>query len=287
MRRILANKYVEIPIHYILSIIVIFFLGTLPQLFIGMKLDVTNYFNTIVSTFSRFFDNSSFTYSHYNKELFPQIFIQYKETVFIFSISFLVSIIASFLIVYLILKTSSKTKERVKMVFEFLESIPDILLIIGLQLLIVWIYKKTNLLIMNIARVGDESIVFLPVLCLSLPTILMFTKLLLFRFEMELQKDYVLLARAKGFDKLYILNRHILRNVLLSMLYFSKTNIWFMLSNLYIIEYLFNISGIFLFLKEYPNPEIFTLALILIYTPIFIIFKLFDIFIPNELKGDT
>ncbi|SCN40419.1 Protein of unknown function [Bacillus wiedmannii] len=57
------------------------------------------------------------------------------------------------------------------MVFEFLESIPDILLIIGLQLLIVWIYKKTNLLIMNIARVGDESIVFLPVLCLSLPTI--------------------------------------------------------------------------------------------------------------------
>ncbi|MBG9855685.1 ABC transporter permease subunit [Bacillus wiedmannii] len=287
MRRILANKYVEIPIHYILSIIVIFFLGTLPQLFIGMKLDVTNYFNTIVSTFSRFFDNSSFTYSHYNKDLFPQIFIQYKETVFIFSISFLVSIIASFLIVYLILKTSSKTKERVKMVFEFLESIPDILLIIGLQLLIVWIYKKTNLLIMNIARVGDESIVFLPVLCLSLPTILMFTKLLLFRFEMELQKDYVLLARAKGFDKLYILNRHILRNVLLSMLYFSKTNIWFMLSNLYIIEYLFNIPGIFLFLKEYPNPEIFTLALILIYTPIFITFKLFDIFIPNELKGDT
>ncbi|EMA6343922.1 ABC transporter permease subunit [Bacillus cytotoxicus] len=287
MRRILANKYVEIPIHYILSIIVIFFLGTLPQLFIGMKLDVTNYFNTIVSTFSRFFDNSSFTYSHYNKDLFPQIFIQYKETVFIFSISFLVSIIASFLIVYLILKTSSKTKERVKMVFEFLESIPDILLIIGLQLLIVWIYKKTNLLIMNIARVGNENIVFLPVLCLSLPTILMFTKLLLFRFEMELQKDYVLLARAKGFDKLYILNRHILRNVLLSMLYFSKTNIWFMLSNLYIIEYFFNISGIFLFLKEYPNPEIFTIALILIYTPIFIAFKLFDIFIPNELKGDT
>lgn len=201
--------------------------------------------------------------------------------------SLLISIIISFLIVYFLLQMSEKRKEKIKIFFEFLEAIPDILLIIGLQFIVILIYKQTDLLVINIARVGEESIVFLPILCLSLPTTLLFTKLLLLRFETELQKDYVLLARSKGFDKFYILNHHVLRNVLLSMLYFSKTNIWFMLSNLYIIEYLFNISGIFTFLKDYRTPEIFTIALMLIYIPIFFLFKLFHIFIPDELKGEA
>ncbi|WP_261374411.1 ABC transporter permease subunit, partial [Bacillus mobilis] len=102
-------------------------------------------------------------------------------------------------------------------------------------------YKQTNFLIANIAGTKDNSILLFPIICLSFPTTLMFSKLLLLRFENELQKDYTLLARAKGFDTFYILNRHVLRNVFLSTLYFSKTNIWYMLSNLYIIEYLLNV----------------------------------------------
>lgn len=292
MKKILTNQFVEIPIHLFLSIIVILFLGTLPQLFIGMKLDVNNYINSITSTFLNLFGDAPLTYvdptllSPVPKPLFPQILIQYKETTFIFSVSFLFSVCISFIIVYIILQLSKRIQDKIKVFFEFLESIPDILFIIGLQLLVIFIYKQTNILFMNVARVGEKDVVLLPILCLSLPTITLFVKLLLFRFETEMQKDYVLLARAKGLDKLHILNQHVLRNVLLSMLYFSKTNIWFMLSNLYIIEYFFNIPGIFLFVKAYSSPEVFTVAILLIYIPIFIIFKLFHIFIPDELKGD-
>lgn len=292
MKKILTNKFVEIPIHLVLSIIVILFLGTLPQLFIGMKINMDNYINSITSTFAKFFGDEPLLYygSHMGqnsgKPMFPQIFIQYKETIFIFSISLLISVLVSFIIVYIILQLSKRKQDKVKVFLDFLESIPDVLFILGLQLLVVYIYKKTNVLIMNIASIRDKEVVLLPILCLSLPTIILFVKLLLFRFETELQKDYVLLARAKGFDKLHILNHHVLRNVLLSMLYFSKTNIWFMLSNLYIIEYFFNIPGIFLFLKDYNIPEVFIISLLFIYIPIFIIFKLFHIFIPDELKGD-
>ncbi|ENQ3108708.1 ABC transporter permease subunit [Bacillus cereus] len=292
MKKILINKFVEIPMHLVLSTIVIFFLGTLPQLFIGMELNVHNYINSITSTFSKLFGNKPLTYygpymdPSIGRPLFPQIFIQYKQTAFVFLMSLLISVLVSFIIVYIILQLPKRKQEKIKVFLDFLESIPDILFILGLQLLVVYIYKKTDVLIMNIAGIGDKKVVLLPILCLSLPSIILFVKLLLFRFETELQKDYILLARAKGLGKLHILNHHVLRNVLLSTLYFSKTNIWFMLSNLYIIEYFFNIPGTFLFLKNYGIPEVFIVSMLLIYIPIFIIFKLFHIFIPDELKGE-
>lgn len=291
MRKILTNKFVEIPIHLVISTIVIFFLGTLPQLFIGMELNVHHYIDSIISTFSKLFGNKPLTYSgphmdpSMGRPLFPQIFIQYKKTAFVFLMSLLISVLVSFIIVYIILQLSKRKQEKIKVFFDFLESIPDILFILGLQLFVVYIYKKTDVLIMNIASIGDKKVIFLPILCLSLPSIILFVKLLLFCFETELQKDYVLFARAKGLSKLHILNHHVLRNVLLSTLYFSKTNIWFMLSSLYIIEYFFNIQGTFLFIKDYGIPEVFIISMLLIYIPIFIIFKLFHIFIPDELKG--
>lgn len=285
MKKILTNKFVEIPIHLVLSIIVIFFLGTLPQLFIGMELNVHHYIDSITSTFSKLFGDKPLTYAN-GRPLLPQIFMQYKQTAFVFLMSLLISVLVSFIIVYIILQLPKRKQEKIKVFLDFLESIPDILFILGLQLLVVYIYKKTDVLIMSIAGIGDKKVVLLPILCLSLPSIILFVKLLLFRFETELQKDYILLARAKGLDKLHILNHHVLRNVLLSMLYFSKTNIWFMLSNLYIIEYFFNIPGTFLFLKNYGVPEVFIVSMLLIYIPIFIIFKLFHIFIPDELKGE-
>lgn len=114
----------------------------------------------------------------------------------------------------------------------------------------------------------------------------MFVKLLVLRFENELEKDYVLFAQAKGLDRFHILNRHILRNVLLSTLFFAKTNVWFLLSNLYIIEWIFNTRGIFKFVKSYPslNGELFIVGVLLIYIPIFILFKLFHYLVPAAMK---
>ena len=51
-----------------------------------------------------------------------------------------------------------------------------------------------------------------------------------------------------------------------------------MLSNLYIIEWIFNTYGMFVFVKENSKLEIFTVSLIILYVPLFILFRLLHTF---------
>ncbi|MBJ8008322.1 MULTISPECIES: ABC transporter permease subunit [Bacillus cereus group] len=275
----------EMTIQFIISILGIIFLGALPKLFYGFELNVSAYIQSLKEVFAKLMDISNMQYAS-DKFLFPQLFVHYKETMVIFLSAFCISLLVAFCIVYMIMSSSPRIQHRIKSFLIFLESIPDILLILGSQILVIWFFKQTGFLPFQIAAIGGESIRGLPIFCLSIPTTIMFVKLLVLRFENELEKDYVLFAKAKGLDRFHILNRHILRNVLLSTLFFAKTNIWFMLSNLYIIEWIFNTRGIFMFLKSYPDIriEIFIVSVLLIYIPIFILFKLFHYLVPAAMK---
>ncbi|MFD6507304.1 MULTISPECIES: ABC transporter permease subunit [unclassified Bacillus (in: firmicutes)] len=275
----------EMTIQFIISILGIICLGALPKLFYGFELDVSAYIKSLKEVFAKLMDISNMQYAS-DKFLFPQLFVHYKETMVIFLAAFCISLLVAFCIVYMIMSSSPRIQHRIKSCLIFLESIPDILLILGSQILVIWFFKQTGFLPFQIAAIGGESIRGLPIFCLSIPTTIMFVKLLVLRFENELEKDYVLFAKAKGLNRFHILNRHILRNVLLSTLFFAKTNVFFMLSNLYIIEWIFNTGGIFMFLKAYPDIriEIFIVSVLLIYIPIFILFKLFHYLVPAAMK---
>ncbi|TNO94074.1 ABC transporter permease subunit [Bacillus sp. CD3-1a] len=275
----------EVTIQFLISILGIIMLGALPKLFYGFKLDVSKYIQSLKEVFVNLMDISNLQYVR-GKFLFPQLFVHYKETIIIFLAAFFISLFVAFCIVYVIMSSSPRIQHRIKSFLIFLESIPDILLILVSQILVVWFFKQTGFLPFQIASIGGESIRGLPILCLSIPTTIMFVKMVVLRFENELEKDYVLFAEAKGLGRFHILNRHILRNVLLSTLFFAKTNIFFMLSNLYIIEWIFNTGGIFMFLKSYEGirVEVFIVSVLLIYIPIFILFKLFHYLIPAAMK---
>lgn len=275
----------EVTIQFLISILGIIMLGALPKLFYGFKLDVSKYIQNLKEVFVNLMDISNLQYVR-GKFLFPQLFVHYKETIIIFLAAFFISLFVAFCIVYVIMSSSPRIQHRIKSFLIFLESIPDILLILVSQILVVWFFKQTGFLPFQIASIGGESIRGLPILCLSIPTTIMFVKMVVLRFENELEKDYVLFAKAKGLGRFHILNRHILRNVLLSTLFFAKTNIFFMLSNLYIIEWIFNTGGIFMFLKSYEGirVEVFIVSVLLIYIPIFILFKLFHYLIPAAMK---
>ncbi|EEL35957.1 MULTISPECIES: ABC transporter permease subunit [Bacillus cereus group] len=275
----------EMTIQFIISILGIICLGALPKLFYGFELHVSEYIKSLKEVFLNLMDLSNLQYVR-DKFLFPQLFVHYKETIVIFLAAFFISLFVAFCIVYMIMSSSPRIQHRIKSFLIFLESIPDILLILVSQILVIWFFKQTGFLPFQIASIGGESIRGLPILCLSIPTTIMFVKMLVLRFENELEKDYVLFAKAKGLNRFHILNRHILRNVLLSTLFFAKTNVFFMLSNLYIIEWIFNTSGIFMFLKSYMGirVEVFIVSVLLIYIPIFIIFKLFHYLIPAAMK---
>ncbi|MBJ7985984.1 MULTISPECIES: ABC transporter permease subunit [Bacillus] len=275
----------EVTIQFIISILGIICLGALPKLFYGFELHVSKYIKSLKEVFANLMDISNLQYVR-DKFLFPQLFVHYKETIVIFLAAFCISLFVAFCIVYMIMSSSPRIQHRIKSFLIFLESIPDILLILGSQILVIWFFKQTGFLPFQIASIGGESIRGLPIFCLSIPTTIMFVKMLVLRFENELEKDYVLFAKAKGLDRFHILNRHILRNVLLSTLFFAKTNVFFMLSNLYIIEWIFNTGGIFMFLKSYEGirVEVFIVSVLLIYIPIFILFKLFHYLIPAAMK---
>lgn len=275
----------EMTIQFIISILGIICLGALPKLFYGFELHASEYIKSLKEVFLNLMDLSNLQYVR-DKFLFPQLFVHYKETIVIFLAAFFISLFVAFCIVYMIMSSSPRIQHRIKSFLIFLESIPDILLILVSQILVIWFFKQTGFLPFQIASIGGESIRGLPILCLSIPTTIMFVKMLVLRFENELEKDYVLFAKAKGLNRFHILNRHILRNVLLSTLFFAKTNVFFMLSNLYIIEWIFNTSGIFMFLKSYMGirVEVFIVSVLLIYIPIFIIFKLFHYLIPAAMK---
>lgn len=262
----------EVTIQFIISILGIICLGALPKLFYGFEPHVSEYIKSLKEVFANLMDLSNLQYVR-DKFLFPQLFVHYKETIVIFLVAFFISLFVAFCIVYMIMSSSPRIQHRIKSFLIFLESIPDILLILVSQILVIWFFKQTGFLPFQIASIGGESIRGLPIFCLSIPTTIMFVKMLVLRFENELEKDYVLFAKAKGLNRFHILNRHILRNVLLSTLFFAKTNIFFMLSNLYIIEWIFNTGGIFMFLKSYEGirVEVFIVSVAYLYSDFYFI----------------
>ncbi|WP_188389290.1 ABC transporter permease subunit [Priestia taiwanensis] len=280
------HPLLHLVVHLVLAISGIICLGALPSLFVGLEVNVEAYIQTIKQLCVQLLNPTSITYGDYDRLLFPQLFVQYGETLIIFISAFVISLVVATLLVYGLLHMSNKAQARVKAFLLILESIPDVAFILGVQLVVVWIFQQTGIIIFRIVGTWDETVRALPIICLSIPTIIMFTKMLLLRFEDELVKDYVLLAKAKGMRKLYILHHHIYRNVMLSILFFSKTIIWFMLSNLFIVEYLFNSMGIFMFIYDHPTAEVFTISLLLLYIPIFCVFHVLRFIAPHVRKEE-
>ncbi|WP_075618435.1 ABC transporter permease subunit [Paenisporosarcina indica] len=167
-----------------------------------------------------------------------------------------------------------RARQRVKMMFYFLESIPDILIILLAQLIVVIIYKQTGVLISSIAVIGDERIYWLPVLCLMILPMIQLYRLSMLTFEAEERQLYVELAKALGFAKVFILFAHIFRNAIISVFFQSKKTMWFMLSNLFILELMFNIPGIMYFMSQNMSGALFLITVLSFFLPVFLLYSL-------------
>jgi ABC-type dipeptide/oligopeptide/nickel transport system permease component len=175
-------------------------------------------------------------------------------------------------------------KRLVYGVITLFESIPDLLIVISLQLFIVYIYQKTGWLISNVTVVYDDKVYLLPILALSvLPTIQLF-KITFLLMNEERDKPYVTVAKAMGLGDYHILIRHVFRNVLYNLFLYFKTIFVFMLSNLFILEYVFNIHGLMRIMLS-PNTFVFLISTILITIPFLLLFEWTQSFIEKS-SGD-
>jgi peptide/nickel transport system permease protein len=106
---------------------------------------------------------------------------------------------------------------------------------------------------------------------LSLLPTLFFYKVSLHMTMEEYEKPYAEFAISKGVRPNLLFLTHIFRNAVIGITSHSKAIIWLMLSNLIILERIFNIYGLTKYILNYKQIEIITFSLIMFYIPIFLI----------------
>lgn len=217
--------------------------------------------------------------------LFPTIADYINYSLQLLLLAFAVAVGAALALTVLTLLMSGENRERVKMALYMMESLPDLLIIMLVQWGVILFYQQTDILISKIAVVGEDRIYWLPVLCLAvLPTIQLY-RLCILTFQEEERQMYVELARSLGFSKSFVIFIHMFRNAMISVFFQSKKTIWFMLSNLFVLELMFNIPGIMLFMKDNVSPEVFFVAILGFFLPIFLLNSMGEWYFLRRFKG--
>jgi peptide/nickel transport system permease protein len=198
--------------------------------------------------------------------------VSYSMKVFFLSLS--LAMIIAFLISILISLASGMVNRFLLSLVNVMESLPDIFIIIGVQLLVVIYFRQSGVLIGDIAML-DEEIYLLPVTCLTVIPAVFLIKTIVLLLKEEEQKSYIELARGKGLSSLHILVVHSFRNVVYSLFYRSKLIFSFMLSNLFILERLFNMRGV-MDLLMWSTGYTFVIISTMIFLPFFLIFTLIE-----------
>ncbi len=206
--------------------------------------------------------------------VFPQLLENISYSLQLLFLALAAAIIFALIGTFITMLLSEKLRSRVKLVFYFLESFPDILIILLAQLSIVIIFQQTGVLVSKIAAIGDDRIYWLPVLCLMILPMIQLYRLSMLTFEAEERQMYVELAKSLGFSKVFILFLHILRNAIISVFFQSKKTMWFMLSNLFILELMFNIPGIMYYMFENLSGILFLVTVLSFFLPVFLLYSL-------------
>ncbi|QTC42665.1 ABC transporter permease subunit [Bacillus sp. V3] len=255
-------------------------------LFENQSLSVFSYMRQIGEIFKDLLSPEDLVYvnpiSDIERELFPILFLAYWSSARIFFLSLILALFFSVILLTFYFSMNRLFKKGVKAFSFLIGSLPDIFIIILTQLSIIWFFKKTGLLLIDTAAVGENQVILLPAVTLSvLPSFFFFSNMVGFLREEE-GKPYVELAKSKGLTQFRILFIHMMRNVLVSLTYHGKQIAWMMISNLLILEYLFNVFGITSFLFTYNTPSIFAVASILLFLPLYLCLKLLQVLILNK-----
>ncbi|WP_308639675.1 ABC transporter permease subunit [Paenibacillus silvisoli] len=171
-----------------------------------------------------------------------------------------------------------------KRLLELTSVLPDFVIVMLLQFLIVFIASETGLVVFQVASFStDEPAVALPLIStIIIPAIYMIRNVSL-HMNLTLTEDYISFAKARGLGKRYIIFYHALPNVLPYVKADLHKFMAILFGNLFIFEYLYNLSGITMlvfsnaFTQEGYQYNLVVngiFALLLLYALIFAVLKL-------------
>ncbi|MCR8848013.1 hypothetical protein NQ095_06300 [Rossellomorea sp. SC111] len=221
--------------------------------------------------------------SHIERPLFPIILKAFMSSARIFFLALGLALTCSVLMIILYFSVGKRIRQGMEAISFYLASLPDIFVIGSLQMLVVWFFKQTGILVVDIASLGENQVILFPAVTLSiLPTFFFLGSMVSFLKEEE-GLPYVELAKGKGLGRFRIMFIHMMRNVLVSLTYHGKQIIWMMLSNLLILEYLFNVFGVTSFLFSYNTPAIFAITSIMLFVPLYLLLKFMQFVISRKI----
>lgn len=275
---LVRNTYVLLVVKFVVGIAGIICISAIPSMFVGgFHINWHTYWQSLTQIVHALINAPNMVYEKQESfskvqeySVFPQYWSYYSYSFIVFGAAFAASFVIGLLLTFFTVLRSQKTIKIIVSLLSFLESIPDLLIIALLDFAVIYIFNKTGVLLFNIAGAFDRSY-FVPILTLTiLPGILFFRILLLAVLDEEVEL-YVDLAKTKGLKRSRIVLVHIYRNALISLCTHLKSIFFVLLSNLVIVEYVFNIFGLTRYILDHPEPKILALSILLFFIPVYVI----------------
>ncbi|WP_226678916.1 ABC transporter permease subunit [Mesobacillus jeotgali] len=271
-----AIRVITVILQYIAGVLLFITIGSLPVLLRDLTFDTEGYFHNIRELAFKIFTLSNLTYDG-KHEMLPAVMGRFFYSMKTLGMAMFVATAMAFLLSYLVVLFFEKKKDYILSFIEIIRSIPDVLWMFLLQAAVIWVFKTFGVKFVQTTSLGsDNQAVLLPLISLSLPISLFLTQIIVLKIFEELDKQYILLAKAKGLSFFYMLNVHVVRNISEDLKGHFKTIVWMMLSTLVMVEYIFNLNGLMLFNIKYVSVELFVFSCILFFTPFFLIYRLID-----------
>ncbi|MDF2790671.1 MAG: hypothetical protein K0S80_3772, partial [Neobacillus sp.] len=221
-------------IKFAASVIGIILVGCLPALFKGISINIPGYLSQVDIILHQLVHINEIKYPYNGSVyyLFPSIVNPYFYSMIILFGSLIFSFVialAGLLITYYL----PVTFKRIVLFIAFIgESLPDVSIIVLFQFIVIGLLQETGILVMNVVQGFTSRIYLMPILCLSvLPACFFFRMMVILSSEQE-KMDYVEFAKSKGLMSGQIFFKHILRNIMPSLVSYSKSIILMLLSNL-------------------------------------------------------
>lgn len=272
-----------------LTLVFLFVLADLPHLLQlngsgGLQLDWSRSAASVKDYFAGIRTGETFRFLSGRKELsfWDQIGSYLKVSLFYISIGALIGTTIGILVgIYF----SLSRQEWLKRGVELLASIPDYVIILLLQALIIYVLKETGVYVFKVASMNTKD----PAIALPLISSIIIPGCYLIRnvalhMKLTMTEDYIVVAKARGLSKSHIIFFHALPNVLP----FIKTDLNKLLSiligNMFIVEYLYNLHGVTKLLfsdtftrygYQYALAVNGLMTLVVIYTVVYILLRIY------------
>ncbi|XXM72474.1 ABC transporter permease subunit [Lysinibacillus sphaericus] len=289
MKRILDTSF-----HFFIVIFGLFFLsgvGSLLAYDTQLVVTLGYYFNQLFQSLTEIINPGSITISiGDNERLYslPELFLStYGYSFTILISSFFLAIFLSVAISYFMMLLPRRWYRFSRKILNGLDALPEVFIVVSFQIIIIWLFEKSGILIFNLYALQDERTYFLPIICLSVLPVVFLIKHFLFQLKEEESKPYVAFSYAKGFRKSYTVWFHLFRNVWIHFFLHLKPIFLLMLSNLFVIEILFKMNGFMmvLFRASTTSGSAFFLGMLMIFVPFFIVFQTASYALNKWLKG--